>query len=122
MAGQTKAEHKRLDAPDETRTFSRGRNEIVTVGGVTIGRITFEPDWHWAEHMKSRVGTESCQVAHAHYAISGRMRTRLVTGEEDVMGAAEAGYTPLGHDAWVVGDEPVVIIDVTGAAEYAKPK
>ncbi len=122
MAVHATAEHKSLDAPDETRTFPKGRNEIVTVGGVTFGRITFEPGWHWAEHVKPKAGTESCQVAHGHYIISGRLRTRLDSGEEFDVVAGDAAYTPPGHDGWVVGDEPVVIIDVLGGAEYAKSK
>ena len=122
MAAQAKAEHKSLDAPDERRVFPKGRNEIITVGGMAIGRLTFEPGWHWAEHVKPQVGTESCQVAHGVYVISGRLRTRLDSGEEFDVVAGEAGYMPPGHDGWVVGNEPAVMIDILGAAEYAKPR
>jgi quercetin dioxygenase-like cupin family protein len=122
MAVQPKAEHKSLDAPDEMRTFPKGRNEIVTVGGMKIGRFTFEPGWHWAEHVRPKARTESCQAAHGHYVVSGRLRTRLDSGEVFDLVAGEAGYTPPGHDAWVVGDEPCVIVEFLAAAEYAKPK
>ncbi len=122
MAVQPTAEHKSLDAPDETRAFPRGRHEIVTVGGVTFGRMTFEPGWHWAEHVRPIAGTESCQVAHGVYVVSGRLRTRLDSGEEFDLAAGDAGYSPAGHDAWVVGDEPFVTIDILGAAQYAKRK
>jgi quercetin dioxygenase-like cupin family protein len=122
MAVQLEAEHKRLDAPDETRAFPKGRNEIVTVGGIAIGRLTFEPGWHWAEHVKPMVGTASCQVAHGLYVISGQLRTRLDSGEEFDMVAGEAGYVPPGHDGWVIGNEPFVAIDILGAVDYAKPR
>lgn len=122
MATQLKAEHKRFDKPDEVRSFPKGRNELVTVGGLTFGRLTMEPGYHWAEHMKPTVGTETCQVAHAYYIASGRIHIRMDTGEEFEMGAGEVAFTPPGHDVWVVGDEPLVEIEVLGASEFAKPR
>jgi len=122
MAATTKTERKRLDAPDETRTFPKGRNEVVTVGGTTLGRITLEPGWHWAEHVKPIAGTDLCMVPHLQYVVSGRMRLRTQSGDEYDAGAGDALWIPPGHDAWVLGSENVVAIEVMGAAEYAKPK
>lgn len=122
MAVLTTFEHKRLDSPDDRRTFAHGRNELVTVGGVTVGRMTLEPGWHWADDVKPIVATESCQVPHVTYVVSGRLRTRLDSGEEFDLAAGDAGYSPPGHDAWLVGDESCVVIDLLGARDYAKPK
>jgi quercetin dioxygenase-like cupin family protein len=94
----------------------------VTVGGTTLGRITLEPGWHWAEHVKPIAGTELCMVPHLQYIVSGRLRIRPQAGEEYEVGAGDAGWIPPGHDAWVIGDESLVAIEVMGAAEYAKPK
>ena len=122
MAAGTKTEQKRLDSPDETRTFPKGRNEVVTVGGTTLGRITLEPGWHWAEHVKPVAGTDLCMVPHIQYVVSGRMRLRTQSGDEYEASAGDALWIPPGHDAWVLGSENVVAIEVMGAAEYAKPK
>ena len=122
IATGTRAEKKRLNAPDETRTFPKGHTDVVTVGGTTLGRFTLEPGWHWAEHVKPIAGTDLCLVPHLQYVISGRLRTRLQSGEEFEVGAGEAAWIPPGHDGWVIGNEPFVGIEVMGAAEYARPK
>jgi quercetin dioxygenase-like cupin family protein len=122
MAVDLKAERKVLDQPDETRRFPSGHLDLVRVGGMTIGRMTLEPGWHWAEHVKPQVGTDSCMVPHGVYVISGRLRSRLDSGEEFTIGPGEAGYVPPGHDGWVEGNERVVMIEMLGAAEYGKAK
>ena len=85
-------------------------------------RAIFEPGWKWSESVKPIAGTDSCQVAHMGYQISGRMKVRMDDGSEQEFGPGDAGVIPPGHDAWVVGDEPVVFIDFQGAALYAKPQ
>ncbi len=110
------------DKADETRPFvDRGRVEIVRLAGGTVGRGTFEPGWRWSEHVNPIAGTETCQAAHMGYCVSGRMVVRMDDGTEKEIGAGDVLVIPPGHDAWVVGDEPVVVLDISGRVEYAKP-
>jgi quercetin dioxygenase-like cupin family protein len=118
MAG---LETKSLDSPDETRPFEKGRAEIVTLGGMTVGRGVFEPGWRWSEHVKPIAGTDSCEVAHTGYVVSGRLRVVMDDGSEGEVGAGDAYVIPPGHDAWTVGDETLVAVDFSGGmADYAK--
>lgn len=111
---------KSIDTPDETRTFSKGNLDLVTVKGVTFGVATFEPGWKWSECVKPIAKTDSCQSSHTAYQVSGRLHVVTDDGEEVEIGPGEVSFIPPGHDAWVVGDEPVVCIDVTGMGDYAK--
>ncbi len=114
-------EAKNLGSPDETRPVAdKGKVEIVKIGGVTVGRATFEQGWRWSEHVKPIAGTESCQAAHTGYVISGRMHVRMDDGTEGEVGPGDAFVAAPGHDAWVVGDEPCVALDFSGMADYAK--
>ena len=122
MAVQLRAQHKSLNSPDEKRSFPKGRNDIVNVGGVTVGRLTLEPGWRWSEHVKPQAGTSSCQVAHLVYVAAGRLASRMDSGEEFELGPGEVGYVPPGHDGWVAGKDTCVVIEMAGAAEYAKPR
>lgn len=108
------------DSPDETREFPKGKSELVRLGDVTIGRSTMEPGWRWSESVKQIVGTESCQVHHVGYALSGRLHVVSNEGEEAEVGPGEAYVVMPGHDAWVVGDEPFVGLEFQSAEEYAK--
>ena len=122
MAKQTRSiQKKTLNAPDEIRTFDKGKVELATVGTVTFGRASFEPGWKWSESVKPIVKTDYCEAPHIQYHVSGRLRIRMADGSEDEFGPGDVGTTPPGHDAWVVGDEPVVVIDISGMKEYAKP-
>lgn len=107
---------------DETRPFEKGRMDVITIGGVTFGRGTFEPGWRWSTCVKPIVKTQSCQVSHLGYQVSGRMHVVMDNGTEKDIGPGEVCSIPPGHDAWVVGSEPVVIIDITGAGDYARPR
>jgi mannose-6-phosphate isomerase-like protein (cupin superfamily) len=93
--------------------------EVVTLGGVTFGRVTLQPGWKWSTCVKPIVKTESCQAKHLTYHISGRMRIRMDDGSEEEFGPGEVSLIPPGHDARIVGDEPFVAIDITGMANYA---
>ncbi len=118
----SKIERKNIDrSPDDTRTFDKGKIQIATVGGETIGRFVLEPGWKWSTSVKPIVKTESCQQTHTGYIISGRMRARMNDGTETEVGPGEVVLVPPGHDAWVVGNEPCIGIDFTGARTYAKP-
>ena len=113
---------KNLNAPDERRSFPKGKLELVTLGGITFGRGTFEPGWKWSESVKPIVKTKSCEAPHTQYHVSGRLRVRMDDGSEREFGPGDVSHLPSGHDAWVVGNDPVVVIDITGMAQYAKPK
>ena len=115
-----RTEKKSLNSPDETRTFPRGKVEMATVGGFKFGRGTFDPGWKWSEHVKPIAKTESCQAPHTFYQISGHMVVKMDDGTEIEFGSGDVGVIAPGHDAWVVGNEPVVVIDITGLANYAK--
>ncbi|MFZ0932236.1 MAG: cupin domain-containing protein [Syntrophobacteraceae bacterium] len=109
-----------MTTPDEVRTFAKGKVELVEVGGVVFGKATLLPGWKWSESVKPKAGTASCLVPHTQYQVSGRLHVVMDDGSEDEFGPGDVCYIPPGHDAWVVGDEPVVVIDVTGMKQYAK--
>lgn len=113
-------ELKNVDAPDEKRTFTHGKIDVVNIGGGTVGRATFEPGWKWSSDVKPIAGTELCEAPHFLYQISGRMRVVMKDGSEFESGPGDVAVIPPGHDAWVVGDEAVVVVDWGGASNYAK--
>jgi quercetin dioxygenase-like cupin family protein len=117
----TKLAKKRFDAPDETRPIAKGKVEVVKFEEVQVMRTTFEPGWRWSESVKPIVKTDSCQVHHIGYVISGRMVVRMDDGSTAELGPGDVGVIPPGHDAWIVGDVPCVMLDFGGAAVYAKP-
>ncbi len=119
MSGLTR---KSLDSPDETRPFQGGTGqlEVVMVDGGAVGRATFLPGWRWSEHVKPIAKTESCQAAHTGYFISGRMKVVMDDGEEMEYGPGDFAVMAPGHDAWVTGNEPCVVIDWQGYGDYAK--
>jgi uncharacterized cupin superfamily protein len=114
-------ELKSFDSPDEVREFEgKGKADVVNVGGRTIGRGTFEPGWRWSENVKPIAGTDSCEVSHFGYVVSGRMRVTMDDGAESELRAGDVIAIPPGHDAEVVGDEPCVLLDFGEIDEYAK--
>lgn len=123
MAAPTavKFETKSHNSPDEVRTPDKTRVEVVRLPGFTFGRFTLEPGWRWSECIQPVVKTDSCQVAHAGYAISGRITVRMNGGEQKTIGAGESYTIPPGHDAWVEGSERFVALEVMSAEQYAKP-
>ena len=112
---------KSLDSPDEVRTFEKGQVDLASVGTVTFGRAVLQPGWRWSESVKPIVKTEYCEAAHVQYHVSGRLGVRMANGTEEEFGPGDVGVLPPGHDAWVIGDEAVVVIDISGMKEYAKP-
>lgn len=115
-----KAERKTFSKPDEVRAFEKGRAEIINIAGGVVGKLTLQPGWRWSEHVKPIAKTELCLAPHFQYHVSGRIAVKMADGEEFVVGPGEVSALPQGHDAWVVGDEPVVLIDWAGASNYAK--
>ena len=111
---------KRFDRPDEVRVVEKARVELVELGELAVGRAIFEPGWRWSEHVKPIVGTESCQVHHIGYVMSGHLHVEMTDGASlDVVGG-DAFEIPPGHDAWVIGDEPWVSVDWAGRRLFAK--
>ena len=106
---------KSLDEPDEVRTPDKTRVELVTMEETTFGRITFQPGWRWSECVKPVAGTDSCQTRHIGYAISGRLHVVHEDGTELDVAPGDASIIEPGHDAWVVGDEPYVGIEMSSA-------
>lgn len=113
---------KRFESPEETRTFTedKGKVDLVQVGQLKIGRGVFEPGWRWSENVKPIAGTDSCQAAHTGYVLEGRMAVKMDDGSEVEYVPGDVFYMPPGHDAWIVGDQRCVLLDVTGMADYAK--
>jgi mannose-6-phosphate isomerase-like protein (cupin superfamily) len=109
-----------LDAPDEKRSFENGKIDVVTVGGLTMGRMTLQPGWKWSKSVKPIVKTNSCQTHHVGSIISGRLKTVLDDGSEAEFGPGDAYDIPPGHDGWVVGDNPVIAFELLSAAQYGK--
>jgi len=115
-----KIEKQNLSSPHETRTFDKGKFEVVKLGGISVGRATFHPGWKWSTSVKPIAKTESCQAEHCIYMVSGRMKVVMNDVSEAEFGPGDAGFIPAGHDAWVVGKEPVVSLDFSAAEYYAK--
>jgi len=114
-------QRKSFGAPDEVRPMAdKGRVEIVKVGGGVVGKAIFEPGWRWSEHVKPIAGTASCQARHLGYVLSGRQVIVMDDGSRSEVGQGDVVDIPPGHDAWVVGDEPCVVLDFAGMERYAK--
>jgi hypothetical protein len=120
MVTTEKMQKKSLSRPEDTRVFEKGRVELVSIGEVTFGRATLQPGWRWSTCVKPLVQTESCEVSHLQYHISGRLRVRMDDGSEEEFGPGDVSLLPPGHDAWVVGQEPVVVVDTSGLRDYAR--
>ena len=114
------AEHKSFTSSDESRAFPKGTVDLINIGGGQVGRLTLEPGWRWSEHVKPIAGTELCEAPHFQYQVQGHLRIRLADGTELDSRPGDVTALPEGHDAWVVGDEPVVLVDWWGASNYAK--
>lgn len=113
---------KRFEQPDEVRTFEKGKFEVVHIGGMTIGRATYEPGWKWSEHVGKAIGKRSCDVEHVGMVVSGKATAAMDDGRVVEMKAGDIFYIEPGHDSWVVGSEPYVSIHLMGASEYAASK
>ena len=113
---------KRFEQPDEVREFEKGRFELVHIGGMTIGRATYQPGWKWSEHVGAPLGQRFCQVEHVGLVVSGCATAAMEGGEVYELRAGNLFYIPPGppgHDSWVVGDEPYVSLHFMGAQVYA---
>jgi hypothetical protein len=112
---------KRFENPDEVRVFDKGRFEIVHIGGMTIGRASYQPGWKWSQDVAPLAGTPLCEVEHVGLVVSGRAVAAFADGKQMELTPGNLFYIPpVAHDSWVVGDEPYVSLHFMGAAHYAK--
>ena len=123
MASTQPLEHVSFEKPHEVREGTNWRLELLNLaGGAQVGRITVQPGWRWSQDVKPVAGTDLCMAPHQQYQLSGHMHIVMSDGTELDTGPGEITSLPPGHDAWVVGDEPVVLIDFHGATHYAEQK
>jgi mannose-6-phosphate isomerase-like protein (cupin superfamily) len=118
-------EVKNMSASKDIKEFKHARMELVDIAGHTVARFTLKKGWKWSDDVKPVVKTEWCMAPHMQYVISGKFRARMKDGTEFDIGPGDVAYIPPGHDAWVVGNEPVVGIEFVGgrvAAEGPKKK
>lgn len=117
-----KAELKDFGMPDEVREFPKGKLELIKIGGATVGRATLQPGWKWSTSVQPLAKTKSCEAPHFQYHLSGTLMVKMDDGTTLECKPGMVSLLPQGHDAWVVGDEPVVVIDFQGMLDYAKMK
>ena len=117
----TKLEVKSHNTPDERRTPPKTQVDVVNLEGFTVGRLTFHPGWRWSECIKPVAGTDSCQLSHVGFLVSGRLGVSLGDGSERIINPGESYTIPPGHDGWTIGSEAAVAIEVLSAAEFARP-
>jgi hypothetical protein len=115
-------ESKDFAAPDEVRQFDKGRVELVNIGTGVVGRLVLDPGWRWSDSVKPLAGTELCEAPHFQYHVSGTLRIVAADGTEFDGTPGMVTSLPSGHDAFVVGDDPVVIVDFFGATHYAEQR
>lgn len=121
FAGE-KAEMKSFGKPDEVREFPKGKVELVNIGGAKIGKATFEPGWKWSESVQPLAKTKSCEAPHFQYHVAGIIKVKMDDGTILECKPGDVSFLPSGHDAWVVGNEPAIVIDFHGMVEYGKKK
>jgi hypothetical protein len=113
-------EQRDFASPDEVRAFDHGRLELVRIGDSEIGRLVLQPGWRWSEHVKPIAGTELCEAPHFQYHVAGTLRIKTADGTEFDATPGQVTSLPAGHDAWVIGEEDVVVVDWWGASNYAR--
>lgn len=117
-----KAILKHFDNPDEVREFPKGKVELVNINGAMIGRATFQPGWKWSESVQPLVKTSSCEAPHFQYHVSGILMVRMDDGTVLECKPGDISLLPMGHDAWVKGNDPAVVVDFQGMVDYANSK
>ena len=118
-AAMKRLEKRSMSRPSEVRKFKLGQVELVTLGGVIFGKAVFQPGWRWSTCVKPIVNTKSCDMTHLVYHISGKWHVVMDDGTENDFGPGDVAFIPPGHDAWVIGVEPLVILDLVGMKDYA---
>lgn len=115
---------RRFDQARDIRPFADGKGELAMLDleGASVGLARFDPGWRWSEHVKPIAGTDSCQAPHAGYVMSGHMTVRMDDGSEENLDPGDVVTIAPGHDAWVVGQEPCLMLDWQGFTDYARPR
>jgi quercetin dioxygenase-like cupin family protein len=113
---------KRFEKPDEVRRFEYGKFELIHIGGVAIGRATYDPGWRWSTHVGRQLGKKSCDIEHVGLVLSGSATAAMDDGRVVEIRAADIFYIAPGHDSWVIGNEPYVSLHLMGANDYAAHK
>ncbi|WP_407652933.1 cupin domain-containing protein [Bdellovibrio svalbardensis] len=111
---------KNFGKAEEVRDFPLGKLELVKFGDAVVGRATLQPGWRWSKSVKEFAQTESCEAPHFQYHVSGTLRIKMDDGTEIDCKPGDISLVPPGHDAWVIGNEPAVIVDFQGMVDYAK--
>jgi quercetin dioxygenase-like cupin family protein len=111
---------KRFDQPDETRTFPKGRFDLVKLGNMTLGRASYEPGWRWSEHVGRGTGQAFCEVEHVGLVLSGRATAAMRDGTVIELAPGDLFHIPPGHDSWVIGNDPYVSLHFLGSDRYAR--
>ena len=106
-------EKKSLNKPEQTKKVGRAKVEGIKMGALNFQRYTAEPGWRWSEDVKPVAKTESCQVSHLIYVISGRLHVSMDNGKEEEFNTGDVGAIPPGHDGWTVGDKPAVWLEIS---------
>lgn len=117
-----KAELKSFANPDETREFPLGKLELVKINGAMVGRATFQPGWKWSTSVQPLAKTKSCEAPHFQYHVAGVLKIKMDDGTILECKPGDVSLLPQGHDAWVVGNEPAVVVDFQGMIDYSKTK
>ncbi|MBU2008922.1 MAG: cupin domain-containing protein [Chloroflexi bacterium] len=115
-----KMEVRNFSSPDEVRQFEKGKLDLVKIGGATVGRAVFQPGFKWSKHVQPIAKTKSCEAPHFQYHVSGTLHVVMDDGTERDLRAGDVSLLPPGHDAWVVGNEPAVVVDFQGMVDYAR--
>lgn len=113
-------EIRSFHTPDERRNFPKGHLELIKLGGATVGKAVLQPGWKWSESVKPIAKTKSCQAPHLQYQLAGTLRILMDDGTVRDCKPGDVSSVAPGHDAWVVGDEEVVIVDFQGMTDYAR--
>jgi quercetin dioxygenase-like cupin family protein len=113
-------EIRRFEQADESRSFERGSFDLVTLGGVTVGRASYQPGWVWSEHVGKATGEAFCQTQHVGLVVSGRAAVKMADGTEFELTPGDLFFIQPGHDSWVIGDQPYVSLHLLGAGDYAR--
>lgn len=113
--------HRSFDEPDEVIELEQLTSKVLSLGGMSLALDTHRPGWHWKEHVRPMVGTDWCESRHIGYVVSGRVSIEMRDGTEVEAQGGDAIDFPPGHDAWVVGDEPCVMVTWMGGTTWLAP-
>lgn len=114
------AQLKHFGKPDEVKTFPNGRMELLHIGGASVRRTILEPGWRWSISLQPLVKTSSCEIPHFQYHVSGVLMVKMDDDQILECRPGDVSNIPAGHDAWVVGDEPVVLVDFQDLRAHRK--